>query len=305
MRIVAIINPLSGAGMDPLAARRRVATIAAELERRNIAGDIHLTERAGHARELAATAAASKVPLVIVWGGDGTANEAGAALVGTSTVLGLVPAGSGNGLAAALGLPRRPATAIDIALGGATRAIDVGILNGRPFFNIAGVGFDAHVAGLFNRRTRGRRGRWPYVSLCIREGVRYRARKYAVQLDGMSRQISALLIVFANGSEFGMGARIAPDSKLDDGLLDAVVIEDRSVPARLWHARHLALGSIERAPHVILQRVTRASVRSSGPMAFHVDGEPGLADGSVEVGILPKALMVRVRREERTGGDER
>src|SRR5206468_10820862 len=152
LSIVAIINPISGAGTDPSAAQRRIAAVRDEARRRNVSAEIHLTERSGHARDLAAASAAANVDLVIVWGGDGTVNEAGGALIGTSTTLGLVPAGSGNGLAAALGTPRDSSAALAIAFDGATRTIDAGLMANHPFFNIAGIGFEARVARRFNER---------------------------------------------------------------------------------------------------------------------------------------------------------
>lgn len=294
MSIVAIVNPISGARAKPSAASARVELLRAEAARRGLRLDVHVTERGGHARELAAASAAAGDELVIVWGGDGTLNEAGSALLGTGTALGLVPAGSGNGLAAALDVPREPLAAIGVAFDGQTRAIDAGLIAGRPFFNIAGIGFDARVAKLFNERTGSKRGGWPYIAIGVREGCRYRAIEYDVQLDGEGRRVRALLIVFANGREYGNGARIAPAARLDDGLLDATVVEERSVPVRFWHARHLALGTPHLAPSVTVQQIVRAVVETDGAIDFHVDGEHAVAERRVEVGILPGALKVRV-----------
>lgn len=295
MSIVGIINPISGAGADPAVAAARVGLLRLEAERRAMPVEIHLTERAGHARELAAAAAAGGASLVVVWGGDGTINEAGSALLHTGSTLGVIPAGSGNGLAAALGVPRQPAQAIAVALGGRERRIDAGIMAGRPFFNIAGIGFDARVARLFNQRAAGTRGGWPYVLIGIREGWRYRASDYDVELDGSgSRSTRALLIAFANGREYGMGARISPLAELDDGLLDMTIVEERPVLARFWHARLLAFGTAHLAPRVTVQQVNRAIVASEGEMEFHVDGEPGGAVGSIEVQVAKGALRVKV-----------
>jgi diacylglycerol kinase (ATP) len=291
--IVAIINPISGAGADRDAAARRIAMVDAEAKRRGLHADIHLTERAGHARELAEASAASAVNLVIVWGGDGTLNEAGAGLIGSQTTLGLVPAGSGNGLAAALGAPRDPVTALAVAFDGDTRVIDAGIMGGRPFFNIAGIGFDARVAALFNARGAGRRGGWPYVVIGVREACRYSGVEYTIDLDGDRRTLKALLVAFANGREYGIGARIAPLAELDDGLLDATIVETRPILTRFWHARHMALGTPHRAPSVTTRQIRRAVVNAAGPMEFHVDGEPGIMDGPVEVIVRPAALKVR------------
>ena len=267
--------------------------IAAAAARRGDEVMIAFTERQGHARELGAAAVAAGASSVVVWGGDGTFNETAGALLHTSIPLGLVPAGSGNGLAGALGVPRDPERAIAVALDGQPRAIDAGRMAGRYFFNIAGVGFDARVAALFNQRAAGSRGAWPYVAIGFREGCTYCALDYDVQLDGEPRTYKALLIAFANGREYGLGARIAPEASLDDGLLDVIIVEDAGIVARFWHARHLARGTPQLAPPVTTRRVTRAVIEAPGEMEFHVDGEPGRASGRIDVEILPAALLIR------------
>ena len=293
MKVAAIINPISGAGSGQDRAAHRIATLTDHFDRRGLRASVSITTGAGHARELAAAAARDHADLVIVWGGDGTVNEAGAALLGTETALGLVPAGSGNGLAAALGTSRESGTAITRALDGVRRAIDAGIINERPFFNIAGIGVDARIAKRFNERAPGRRGAWPYIAIGVAEGCRYCGQEYEVDLDGDRRRLRALLIAFANGREYGSGARLSAGASLDDGLLDAVIVEDRSIVARFWHARYLASGTPERAPRVTLRQVRRAHVRADGPIEYHVDGEAGSFEGEVEVSIRPGALWVR------------
>ena len=267
--------------------------IRAAAAQRGVATTVAFTERQGHARELGEAAVAAHATSVIVWGGDGTFNETAGALLHSSIPVGLVPAGSGNGLAGALGVPRDPERAIAVALDGEPRAIDAGRMAGRYFFNIAGVGFDARVAALFNARGAGGRGAWPYLMIGVREGCTYCALDYDVQLDDEGRKHKALLIAFANGSEYGLGARIAPGASLDDGLLDVIIVEDAPLVARFWHARHLARGTPELAPPVTTRRVRRAVIESDGEMEFHVDGEPGRASGRIEVEILPGALLIR------------
>ena len=218
VRIAAIVNPVSGAGMDLHAARRRVDMLRDELTRRQLSATIDVTSAAGHARDLARAAVADRADLVIVWGGDGTVNEIGGALAGSPTALGLIPAGSGNGLAGGLGVPRDPRAALATALGDRTLAVDVGMLDDRPFFNIAGIGFDAHIARLFNQRTRGRRGRLPYIVIGVREGCRYVGKDYRITLDGAVQESRALLIAFANGQEYGMGMQIAPGARPRAGI---------------------------------------------------------------------------------------
>ena len=292
-RAVAVINPMSGAGLDHGAAAARTALVRDALARRGIAGTVHVTEHAGHARELAAAAVADGAELVIVWGGDGTVNEVGSALVGSNTALGLIPAGSGNGLAASLCVPRDPAAALERLLALPPRPVDVGFLAERAFFNIAGIGLDAHIAGHFNLRKRGRRGKWPYIAIGVREGWRYQAQPYEVELDGRPFRVVALLIAFANGREYGMGACISPGAELDDGLLEATIVQDRSALSRFVDARHLAMRTITRAAGVQVSQVRSAAVSTEGQLQYHVDGEPGTASGRVAIRILPAGLRVR------------
>ena len=296
MSIVAIINPISGAGANRAAAAARASLVEAEARRRGLKAQVHFTERAGHARELAHASAQAGAGLVIVWGGDGTLNEAGAGLLGSATPLALVPSGSGNGLANALGTPHEPLAALAIAFDGGTRTIDAGTIAGRAFFNVAGIGFDGRVARLFNARGAGRRGRWPYVMIAIREGCTYAGADYTVELDGDRRTVHALLIAFANGREFGNGIRIAPQAQLDDGVLDVAIVEQRPLLPRFWHARHAVLGTVHLAPNVTLRQIRHAVVSSPEPMEYHVDGEPGTIDGPVEVRVLPGALLVKTRQ---------
>jgi diacylglycerol kinase (ATP) len=292
--VFAIINPISGAGADARAAERRVEMLRSAAKHRGLTIECRLTARGGHARELAREAAAAGASLVVAWGGDGTINEVGCELLNTSIPLAVVPAGSGNGLAAALALPWRPEAAIAAAFDGRDRNIDAGSIGGRPFFNVAGIGFDAHIARLFGERPKGRRGGLPYVTLSVGEGCRYSASEYTLSLDGQSRRVRALLIAFANGREFGMRTRIAPQAQLDDGLLDAVVIEDRSVTARFLGVPYLAFAAVHRLRGVTVTSIREAVVELDGPIEYHVDGEPDTADGRVEVSIMPGALRVRI-----------
>lgn len=292
--VVAIVNPLSGAGATSGVAGQRVALLEAKFADANAVGVVQVTERAGHAGDLAREAAAAGARTVIAWGGDGTINEVGAALAGTKVVLGIVPAGSGNGFAHEIGVPTRPDAAIDIALRGRTRTIDAGELEGRLFFNIAGVGFDAVIAEQFNLQPLGRRGMAPYVRIGLRECFRYRAARYRIRLDNEELVSDALLIAFANGREYGNRIRLAPHARVDDGKLEAMVVEDRRPLSRLWSGRRLALGSADKAPRIIARSIETARIETDGEMLYHLDGEIGRAHGSIAVRIRPNVLFVRV-----------
>ena len=293
-QIVAIVNPLSGAGASTGVAEARVALLQARFAAAGIDGRVHLTERPLHAGDLARVAVDAGAKSVIAWGGDGTINEVGTALAGTDVILGIIPAGSGNGFAHELELPPEPELALEIAITGKPRPIDAGEMDGRLFFNIAGIGFDAVVAEQFNARTIGRRGMGPYVQIGLRETFRYRAARYRIRLDAETFETSALLIAFANGREYGNRIRLAPHARLDDGKLEAIVVEDRTPLARLWSGRHLAMGTADKAPRVLWRSIEAATIESDGPMLFHLDGEIGRATGSITVRIRPRLLTVRV-----------
>jgi YegS/Rv2252/BmrU family lipid kinase len=292
--VVAIVNPLSGAGATPGVAQARAALVASHLEAAKLAGSVHLTERPLHAGEIARDAVSSGARMVIAWGGDGTINEVGAALAGSGIPLGIIPAGSGNGFASELGIPRVPDAAIEVALHGRAMAIDAGEMAGRLFFNIAGIGFDAVVAEGFNARSLGRRGLGPYVQIGLREALRYRACTYRIRLDDETFDSTALLIAFANGRQYGNNIRLAPRAVMDDGRLEAMVVEDRHPLSRLWSGRRLALGTADKAPRIIARSIQSALIECDGEMLYHLDGEIGRALGSISVRIHPGLLTVKV-----------
>jgi YegS/Rv2252/BmrU family lipid kinase len=295
MDLFAIVNPLSGAGANPDAAAERTALLMRHFVQAGITGGVHVTERRGHATELAAGAIKLGARVVLAWGGDGTINEIASVVTGTETSLAVVPAGSGNGFAGDLSIPWDPGSAIDVAIRGRDRPIDVGQINGRLFFNMAGIGVDAAIAEQFNRQGKlGRRGLGSYVRIGLRECFRYQAKHYRVALDGDSIAADALVIAFANGREYGNRLRLAPNARMDDGRLEALVVNDRSPLSRLFAARHLALGTADRAPGIIRRSVTSADVETDGEILYHVDGEIGRARDRVEVRIRPGALKVRV-----------
>jgi diacylglycerol kinase (ATP) len=292
--VVAIVNPLSGAGADPDVAASRVALLRTKFAAAGVIGEVHVTKRGGHASDIAAAAVARGATMVVAWGGDGTINEVGNALLGSGVTLGVIPAGSGNGFAHDLGVPDAPAAAIDAIFLGRDRLVDVGEIDGRGFFNIAGIGVDAVIAEEFNTRTQGQRGLGPYIRIGLRQAFGYRAVRYRLNLNGEVLESDALLIAFANGREYGNGLRLAPHARLDDGRLEAVVVADRGPLARLWSGRHLALGTAHRAGGVTLRSIEHAEVSADDPILYHVDGEPGRAGRTVSIRIRPAALKVRV-----------
>lgn len=293
MHVTVIINPVSGRRTGPDEARRRGERAMAVLQAHGVEGEVFLTERVGHARELALGAVARGASLVCAWGGDGTVNEVGAALAFTPVALGLVPSGSGNGLARALGVPLVPEAALERALTAPARAIDVGEIGGRLFFNVAGVGFDAHVAHEFGRAGL-RRGLRTYLAVVTRHLFTYEALRCRVTCDGESRERRAFLLTAANGPQWGNGALVAPGARFDDGLLDLVTYQPASRLRTLLALPRLFTGSIDRAPGVTIERITTARIEGPAPLPFHVDGEPAVSEsGDLLIRVHPGGIGVR------------
>jgi len=272
-------------------ARLRAQLADEMLKARGEEGEVVVTERRGHGRDLA-RALAPRARLVIAWGGDGTVNEVGSALAFGPTPMAIVPAGSGNGLALELAVNRRPEDAIRDALGAVARPIDVGELDGRLFFNAAGIGFDAHIARCFEREPTGRRGLLTYVRVTARELWSYRPRNYVIDGRLVRR---ALLITFANSGQFGNGVQIAPAASVDDGRLDQVVFEERSRFATLCGLPRLLRGRVDRVRGWSRVRVERSTIESDEPMAYHLDGEPAMGGARLDARVHPRALLMCVR----------
>ena len=207
MSITVIINPIAG-GASAGEARDRAQLASAVLASRGEDAEVLVTQRRGQARELAEAAVRRGARIVLAWGGDGTVNEVASALMLKEIPLGIVPSGSGNGLARALGIPTRPDRAIAHALASRPRDIDAGELGSRTFFNVAGIGLDAHVAACFDRDDGGRRGLGTYLRIAARELLTYRPRNYRINRNGDHLAVPALLIALANSPQFGNGARI-------------------------------------------------------------------------------------------------
>jgi diacylglycerol kinase (ATP) len=290
--VIVIVNPISGTGRRSGAGRARAEEAVAALAACGLTSEVFVTERRRHAHELAAAARARGARTIFVWGGDGTVNEVASALTYSDTVLGIIPAGSGNGLARELGIPREPMRAVAASLAGRERVIDAGELGGHLFFNIAGFGLDARVAHRFSADGGTRRGLREYLRLAGRELMAYTPYECTVQVDGVATPTRALLVAVANARQYGNGALVAPRARLDDGRLDVVVIGHRSPWVALAQAPMLFVGQLARVPGVRMTPVTHVEIRAAGTMLYHVDGETHTADACLEGRVRPGALRV-------------
>jgi YegS/Rv2252/BmrU family lipid kinase len=293
MPVAIIVNPIAG-GMRAEGARRRLELAASWRDPAGGAAEVVVTERRGHARELA-RAAAARASLVVAWGGDGTVNEVASALAFGAVPMAIVPAGSGNGLATELNLPFDPRSALDFAARARPRRVDVGEINRQLFVNIAGIGFDARIAAEFSRPANVKRGLSAYASITGRMLLRYRAENYSIVADGVAVDARrALMVTFANSTQYGNGARIAPRASVDDGRLDLVVVRERSRVRTVIGVPRLFTGTADRFPGYATRQIAEAVVRSDRAMIFHADGEPFEGGTEIVVRVHPAALPLAI-----------
>jgi diacylglycerol kinase (ATP) len=289
---IVIINPVSGPPRRGTA-EERVRLAADALAAVGMRAEILLTDSEGHAHDLARNAVDAGAELVIAWGGDGTINEVGRALAFSHTALGIVPAGSGNGLARELGIPFVPRKALQHALTMPVRQIDAAEIEGRLFFNVAGIGLDAHVAERVSRKHHAYGGLRPYILASSREILSYRGQEYTIQTDTDVFRRTALVVVVANSRQYGYGAKIAPMARLDDGELDLIMVEDRGLVGNLVRLPFLMTGGLHRRGGVTVRKVKEVTVTAAAPMNFHVDGEAIAGGEKISARVRPAALRVR------------
>jgi diacylglycerol kinase (ATP) len=290
VRVRAILNPRAGVA----AQRTREAVERGRPSWTDYA--VYLTREAGHATALAREAVTAGADLVLAVGGDGTANEVAQGLLGSPAALGIVPVGSGNGLARALRIPLRPEPALAALESGARRRMDVGFLNGRLFLNVAGAGFDAVVGHAFHESGRrgGRRGFLGYVRLCLLELRTYRSPRLAIEVHPERLDLEAFVLTFANGPQYGAGAVINPGAKLDDGRLEVVAFEQAPLWRSVAAGSRMFLGGLQRSAGYRRLSGAAATVVAGSPLAVHCDGDPSEAAARIDVELSPGALGIVV-----------
>ena len=277
-----IVNPRSGRATHALAEVRAFAA------RRG--GEIFLTERAGHAGELARAALAAGCDRIVAVGGDGTMNEIAAVVSGSTATLGLVPCGSGDGLGRHLGIHGSVARALTILDHGHTRLIDTGIADGHPFFTAAGIGFEAEIAHRFNRLQQ--RGFLRYLTTSAVAWREWRAQDYVVSHAGRRESFHAFTLAVANADQYGNNARIAPGATVDDGQLDLCAIPPVSLGNGVPLALRLFRGTIAGGRGVQSRRSHHFAIERAAPGWLHTDGELHEAGTRLEFSVKPASLRI-------------
>jgi diacylglycerol kinase (ATP) len=293
MNVHAIWNPRAG-----VSARRALEALRSGRSPWNNA-TVRETTGPGDAQHFAAEAVAAGADVVLSMGGDGTANETARGLLGSDVPLGIVPVGSGNGLARALRLPLDPARTLGSLAEAARRRMDVGTVNDKPFLNVAGVGFDAVVGWAFHMAGRdgGRRGILTYLRMSFSLVSTFRPTSLVLETEKDRVETSPFVLVVANGPQYGAGALINPGARLDDGRFEIVVFEDAPLAEIAWNAPRLFLGSLGRSRRYRRLVTSHAVITPAIAIEHHRDGEPEPEADRLEIALRPRALSVLVPQQ--------
>jgi diacylglycerol kinase (ATP) len=285
-RIVFIVNPKAGTNLQ----RHIGESVERHLNHKKFVYGIWPTEREGHAAELAQRALAEGYEIVVAVGGDGSINEVASALVGSEALLGIVPAGSGNGLAMHLGYGRDVDKAIKKLNTAEPRTIDCGAMNGQPFVNVAGVGFDGLVSNLM--KGSHWRGFLPYFLKSVEAGLTYTPRDCRIELDDKVLNLKCFAISIANGPMYGYNFQIAPDAQLDDGLLEVVILKDAPRWQYFAAVPSMLNSKIYEAEFVEHFAARRVRISAEGENHVHLDGEGMVVEGDLNFEVKPAALRI-------------
>jgi diacylglycerol kinase (ATP) len=287
-KLIFIINPIAGT--------RQKQVIHASIRSAFPDGGygIFFTEYRGHAYEIAVSKIEEGYVNFIAVGGDGTVNEVASALVNTPCRLGIIPAGSGNGLARHLRIPISIADSLEVIRKHKIKTIDVGKVNKRYFFCTCGTGFDATVGKKFAHDSR--RGMLSYVRATIHQYITYSPKSYVLKTGNKKVKLKAFLVTFANSGQYGNNAYIAPNALIDDGLLDLCVLRPFPKTSTLELGLRLFFKNIDQSPYLEVMRVKKASLRRSNKqkITLHLDGEPVTLKRKLKVKVIPQALQVMV-----------
>jgi YegS/Rv2252/BmrU family lipid kinase len=284
--ILFIINPISGGKKKA----ELPALIDTHLDKEKFNASYSFTAHVGHAAELAEDASNKNFEVIVAVGGDGTINEIAGKVMQSGQVLGIIPFGSGNGLARSLKIPMRTIEAIRLINKLNVQVIDTGKLNDRYFFNMAGMGFDAHVSRVFaNNKGRGLKG---YLEKGLKEMISFRSQTYQIDIDGEIYNRKAFAVSIANSAQYGNNVYISPKSSLTDGLLDVCIVKDFPKYKLPILAYQMISATTDQSTLVEIIRGRRIKITRQKEDAVHLDGEPFLMGKDIEAIIFPLSLSI-------------
>lgn len=285
-KIVFIINLVSGTSDKAIIPKQ----IDEYLDKNLFDYEIVTTHYAGHASEIATKAKDNGTDIVVAVGGDGTVNEVARSIVQSDTALGILPCGSGNGLARHLLLPMNIRKSLDIINACQVHELDYGVINGHPFFCTCGMGFDAYVSMKFAQS--GKRGAITYAENILREGLKYKPQTYIVEDENGTNTYEAFLISCANASQYGNNAYIAPQASMSDGLMDVIIMQPFDVLEAPQTIIDMFNKTLDKNTRIKAYHSKKLHIRRQSPGLIHVDGDPMTSDADVNVEIIEKGIKI-------------
>ncbi len=287
-KVLFIINPKSG--VDRVKALQGL--IDQHLDQRKYHYEIAHTQYAKHGTELARNAAANGIEVIVAVGGDGSVNDVITGIYGTKARLGIIPKGSGNGLARSLQIPLDPAKAIEVINQGKTAVIDLGKADQRIFVSNAGVGFDALVARKFAKSNR--RGMAIYSWIVTKYLWMYKEWKWNIEVDGVPMQERAFILTVANAAQFGYNFKIAPLADLQDGLFDIVIIKKYPKILGALIALRAFNGTLMKSKYVLHFKGKKVTISHPQLSLLQMDGDVHKCGPEVNIEMLKASLNILV-----------
>lgn len=286
--ILFIVNPISGTMNKELI----IEYVESMIDKDKFTYSIARTAYGGHGAVLATMAAENGIDIVVAIGGDGTVNEIARSLVHTDTALGIIPCGSGNGLARHLQIPLEYTKAIKVINDCQIHSLDYGKINRRPFFCTCGMGFDATISYKFAASIR--RGILTYLENTLKEITRYKPETYTIEDQTGKFTHKAFLITCANASQYGNNVYIAPEASMSDGLMDVTIIEPFSAIEAPQLALQLLNGTLTNKGIIKMFRSRNIHITREHEGFIHCDGEPFRAGRDISIEIFPHQLKAVV-----------
>jgi len=275
---------------------RALEIVVPYLKKKECLVEYSFTNHPKHATELAAKAVSDGFNLVVAVGGDGTVNEVAQGLYGKGTKMGIIPMGSGNGLARELGISMDMHKSSRALIKGKNLKVDVCRLNNQRFLCTSGIGFDAMIADKMSKAVS--RGFLKYVQLVIQESIFFKSVNVRMKIDGVLIEESIFLITFANASQFGNNAFIAPEASMTDGLIDVLIVRKF---AKIWmpvFAVALFTKLLPKLPFVDCYKAKQIDIELADTPYYHFDGEPGQLQVPAEIKIDTEKIWVRCRKKK-------
>lgn len=284
-KVVFIINPKAG-----VKKKMDIPAFIKEHFSSDINYDIIIWKNKDDFKNIQQQILGSSYTIAVAVGGDGTVNQIAQTVNHTTIALGILPFGSGNGLARSIGVPMDIKEALSLIAKGKTKKIDSGLINDVPFFCTSGVGFDAHIGALFASNTK--RGLKSYIKIIWKEYFSYKAQDYKLIVDGKEENVNAFLIAFANAGQYGNNFYIAPQAAMNDGIIDVSVLKPFALPSAIGLLRKILARKANLSKHIqsFSGKEIKLIRKEVGP--FHFDGEPGITGAEVIVKVVPNSLNV-------------